>query len=55
VSIQTGPGNSGGPVFNAEGKVIGLITFLRQSSGVTFTYAVRIRHGRALLSPQQIQ
>jgi serine protease Do len=55
VSIQTGPGNSGGPVFNAEGKVIGLITFLRQGSGITFTYAVRIRHGRALLSPQQIQ
>jgi S1-C subfamily serine protease len=55
VSIHTGPGNSGGPVFNAEGKVIGLITFLRQSSGVTFTYAVRIRHGRNLLSPQLIR
>ena len=35
VSIHTAPGNSGGPVFNAEGKVIGLITFLVDSnSGV---------------------
>jgi S1-C subfamily serine protease len=51
---STGAGNSGGPVFNTNGKVIGLFTYGRSFAGdATVTYAVPIRHGRALLNPQR--
>jgi serine protease Do len=46
----TGAGNSGGPVFNSNGKVIGLYTYSsRKDEDGRATYAVPIHHGRALL------
>jgi S1-C subfamily serine protease len=48
---STGAGNSGGPVFNSKGQVIGLFTY--SSVGREVTFAVPIRHGRALLNPQR--
>ena len=41
----TGPGNSGGPVFNDKGHVIGIFTSMRQQQGTTITFAVPITHG----------
>jgi S1-C subfamily serine protease/pSer/pThr/pTyr-binding forkhead associated (FHA) protein len=52
---STGSGNSGGPVFNAQGKVVGLFTYGRSRGGTAVTYAVPIRHGRDLLTPQRTQ
>lgn len=50
----TGAGNSGGPVFNDKGHVIGLFTYKgRDSQGTQVSYAVPIRHGLSLLQPQQ--
>ncbi len=52
---STGAGNSGGPVFNVKGQVIGLFTYGASIEGdATVTFAVPIRHGRALLNPQRI-
>jgi serine protease Do len=46
----TGTGNSGGPVFNPNGKVIGLFTYVSpKDQEARATYAVPIHHGRALL------
>jgi serine protease Do len=46
----TGAGNSGGPVFNSKGQVIGLFTYTsRKDEDARATYAVPIHHGRALL------
>jgi serine protease Do len=46
----TGGGNSGGPVFNSKGQVIGLFTYItRKDEDARATYAVPIHHGRALL------
>ena len=54
--VATGPGNGGGPVFNAAGKVIGLFTAGSTSrDGTRVTHAVRIKHGLALLSTQKTQ
>jgi S1-C subfamily serine protease len=50
----TGAGNSGGPVFNAAGRVIGLFTYgVTGRDGTRVTHAVPIKHGRALLEPQK--
>jgi serine protease Do len=51
---STGAGNSGGPVFNDKGHVIGLFTYSgRDAQGTTVTYAVPIKYGRDLLQPQR--
>jgi serine protease Do len=49
----TGAGNSGGPVFNSSGKVIGLFTYGRQSGGASVSLAVPIKYGRELLQAQK--
>jgi serine protease Do len=49
---STGAGNSGGPVFNAKGKVIGLYTYGRCLDNCV-SAAVPIKHGRFLLNPQR--
>jgi serine protease Do len=53
LSISSTPGNSGGPVFNAAGHVIGLFTYISQVQGTVVTYAVPIQHAVDLLQPQQ--
>jgi serine protease Do len=46
----TGSGNSGGPVFNSKGQVIGLFTYAtNKNADARATFAVPIHHGRALL------
>jgi serine protease Do len=56
LSTLTGGGNSGGPVFDTDGKVIGIHTAGQtDSGGQRISFAVRIRHGLALLNPQMQQ
>jgi len=46
----TGSGNSGGPVFNDKGQVIGLFTYgLSDQSGIQISFAVPIKYGRELM------
>jgi S1-C subfamily serine protease len=48
---QTASGGSGSPLFNAQGKVIGVnFAVLRDFGGSNF--AIPVRYARALLSPQ---
>lgn len=49
----TGAGNSGGPVFDATGKVIGLFTYSKSRGNERVTLAVPIKYGRDLLRPQR--
>jgi serine protease Do len=49
----TGAGNSGGPVFNDRGHVIGLYTYGRESGGARVSFAVPIKYGRDLLQLQR--
>ncbi|MBU3886875.1 MULTISPECIES: trypsin-like peptidase domain-containing protein [Methylosinus] len=51
--LATGSGNSGGPVFNANGKVIGLFTYSRSRGDARVTLAVPIKFGRDLLRAQR--
>ena len=47
----TGSGNSGGPVFNDKGQVIGLFTYSKgDQSGTQITFAVPIKYGRELMA-----
>ncbi|HUI95389.1 MAG TPA: trypsin-like peptidase domain-containing protein [Xanthobacteraceae bacterium] len=51
---SAGHGNSGGPVFNTKGQVIGLFTYGKFRQGdAAATFAVPIKFGRALLNPQR--
>ncbi|MGI9036262.1 MAG: trypsin-like peptidase domain-containing protein [Pyrinomonadaceae bacterium] len=45
----TGPGNSGGPVFDSQGKVIGIFFAGSSGGGAAITYAVPIRFGMELI------
>jgi serine protease Do len=52
--LATGAGNSGGPVFNKEAKVIGLFTYSRTGEGdERVTFAVPILYGRQLMQVQK--
>jgi S1-C subfamily serine protease len=48
---STGHGNSGGPVFNAQGEVVGLFTYGYQMAGAAVTFAVPIHFARDLINP----
>ena len=52
--LATGAGNSGGPVFDAAGKVIGLFTYAKTRGTERVTFAVPIRYGRDLLAPERV-
>jgi len=52
-ATATGSGNSGGPVFNASGKAIGLFTYSRSSDDEYITFAIPIKYGRDLLRAQR--
>ena len=49
----TGAGNSGGPVFNRDGRVIGLFTYGISRGGAMSSGAVPIKYGRDLLQSQR--
>jgi serine protease Do len=50
---STGEGNSGGPVFNSKGDVVGIFTYHNTYNGVRVSFAVPITDGIGLLQPQQ--
>jgi hypothetical protein len=45
----TGAGNSGGPVFDDHGRVIGIFYAGRSAANASVTFAVPIRYGRELM------
>jgi serine protease Do len=45
---STGAGNSGGPVFDSQGRVIGIFFAGDQANAIT--YAVPIRYGKEFLA-----
>ena len=54
--LATGTGNSGGPVFNAAGKVIGMFTYVKTRLGSErVTFAVPIRHAYPLMQLRGMQ
>jgi serine protease Do len=55
--VATGAGNSGGPVFNSLGKVVGIFTYARtdRRDQTRVSFAIPIKHGVDLLQPQRPQ
>ena len=53
LTVPTWKGVSGGPVFNAAGKVIGLFTY-GSATRETVTYAVPIMYARDLMKMQRV-
>jgi len=49
----TGAGNSGGPVFNGKGSVIGIFTSSRHLQGSMITFAIPIEHGLEIMGVQK--
>ena len=47
---STGPGNSGGPVFDEHGRVVGIFFAGGRQGDVVLTFAVPIRYGKELMS-----
>ncbi len=45
----TGSGNSGGPVFDDRGRVIGIFTYGTSQANASVTYAIPIRYGMQLM------
>jgi serine protease Do len=53
LTVPTGAGNSGGPVFDHGGKVIGIFTYGTKRE--TTTFAVPIKYGIDLFKVQRTQ
>ncbi len=52
---ETGQGNSGGPVFDKDGKVIAIFSALqRDPTGTQVTFAIPIRYGSELMRTQRV-
>ncbi|RMD59161.1 serine protease, partial [Candidatus Parcubacteria bacterium] len=55
LTANTGPGNSGGPVFDDRGRVIGIFTAqIMDRAGTKVTFAVPIRYGLELMSTRPV-
>jgi len=50
----TGPGNSGGPVFNDKGQVVGIFTYRMGGSSTSVSMAVPIKFGVDLMGSQKV-
>jgi S1-C subfamily serine protease len=50
---STGPGNSGGPIFDDRGRVIGVFTSGTRGD-VMITFAVPIRYGIELMGTRRV-
>jgi serine protease Do len=54
-ALATGRGNSGGPVFNTAGQVVGLFTYASARDGERVTYAVPIQYGHRILKLTRVK